>query len=40
MEFWDSYRRIGGRIAGPEEDRSSTGRSTESTNLVPGLLRV
>jgi hypothetical protein len=26
-------RRIRGRIAGPKEDRNSTGRPTESTNL-------
>jgi hypothetical protein len=30
---WDSYGRIGGRIAGPKRDRKSTGRPTESTNL-------
>jgi hypothetical protein len=36
MELGDSYgKRIGGRIAGPEWDRNSTGRSTESINLDP-----
>jgi hypothetical protein len=30
MQLVDSYKRIGGRIA---EDRNSTGRPTESTNL-------
>jgi hypothetical protein len=34
-EFRDSYGRIGGRIAGPREDRNSTGRPPESTNLDP-----
>ena len=33
MELRDSYGRIGGRIAGPKEDRHSTGRPTESTDL-------
>jgi hypothetical protein len=33
MELGDSYGRIGGRIVGPEGDRNSTGRPTESTNL-------
>jgi hypothetical protein len=41
MELGDSYRRIGGRIAGPEGDKNVTGRPTESTNLDPsGALRV
>jgi hypothetical protein len=35
MELGDSYGRIGRRIAGPEGDRNSTGRQTESTNLDP-----
>lgn len=26
MELWDSYRRRGGRIVGPERDRNSTER--------------
>jgi hypothetical protein len=34
----EAYGRIGGRIAGSEGDRNSTGRLTESTNLDP--LRV
>jgi hypothetical protein len=29
MELGDSYRRVGGEIAGPEGDRNSTGRPTE-----------
>jgi hypothetical protein len=33
MEVGDSYGRVGGRIEGPEWDRNSTGRPTESTNL-------
>jgi hypothetical protein len=33
MELGNSYRRIGERIGGPEEDSNSTGRSTESTSL-------
>jgi hypothetical protein len=32
---WDSYERIEGRIVGPDEDRNSTGRTKESTNLDP-----
>jgi hypothetical protein len=36
-ELGNSYRRIGGRIVGPEGDRNSTERPTESTNLDPGL---
>ena len=35
MEVRDSYGRVGGRIEGPEGDRNSTGRPTESTNLDP-----
>ena len=35
MELGDSYGRVGGRIMGPEGDRNSTGRSSESTNLDP-----
>jgi hypothetical protein len=31
----NSYGRIGGRIMGPEGDKNSTGRLTESTNLDP-----
>jgi hypothetical protein len=33
MKLGDSYGRIGGRIVGPEEDRNSIGRPTESSNL-------
>jgi hypothetical protein len=33
IELVDSYGRIGERITGPEGDRNSTGRPTESTNL-------
>jgi hypothetical protein len=29
----DTYRRVGRWIIGPEGDRNSTGRPTESTNL-------
>jgi hypothetical protein len=32
MELRDSYGKIGGRIAGPQGDRNSTGRPTDSTN--------
>ena len=35
MELGDSYGRIGGRIAGPEGDKNSTGRPSESTYLDP-----
>jgi hypothetical protein len=35
MELEDSYGRTGGRIAGPEGDRNSTGRPTFSANLDP-----
>jgi hypothetical protein len=35
MELGDSYEITGGRIVGPEWDRNSTVRSTESTNLDP-----
>jgi hypothetical protein len=35
MDLGDSYGRVRGRIEGPEGDRKSTGRSTESTNLDP-----
>jgi hypothetical protein len=30
-ELWDPYGKIGGMIEGPEGDRNSTGRPTEST---------
>ena len=33
MELLESCGRVGGRIEEPEEDRDSTGRPTESTNL-------
>ena len=32
VKLGDSYGKRGGRIVGPEEDRNSTGRPTESTN--------
>jgi hypothetical protein len=35
MELRHFCGRVGGRIAGPEEDRDSTGKPTESTNLDP-----
>jgi hypothetical protein len=35
IETEDSYRRNGGRIVGPEGNRNSIGRPTESTNLDP-----
>jgi hypothetical protein len=35
MEVRDSYGRIGGIIAGPERDRISTEKPTQSTNLDP-----
>jgi hypothetical protein len=35
MELEDSYGRIGGRTAGLEGDRNSTGKPTESNNLDP-----
>jgi hypothetical protein len=38
VELLESYGRVGGRIEGSEEDRDSTGRSTESTNLDPWEL--
>jgi hypothetical protein len=36
MELGDSYGRLEGRIVGPERDRNSIGRPTESMNLNPG----
>jgi hypothetical protein len=38
MELGNTYERIEGKIAGPERDRNSTGRPTESTNLDPQSL--
>ena len=35
MELGDSHVRAGGKTAGPEGDRNSAGRLTESTNLDP-----
>jgi hypothetical protein len=35
MKLKESYGRVGRKIKGPEEDRDSTGRPTESTNLDP-----
>ena len=40
MELRECYGRVRVRTEGPEEDRDSTGRPTESTNLDPwGTLR-
>ena len=38
MELGNSYGRIEERTVGPESDRNSTGRPTESTNLDPWRL--
>jgi hypothetical protein len=38
MKVGDSYESAGGRIEGPEGDRNSTGRPTESTSLDPWQL--
>ena len=38
MELGNSYGRIEERTVGPERDRNSTGRPTESTNLDPWRL--
>jgi hypothetical protein len=35
MELEDSCGRLGGKIVGPEGDRNSTKRPTESINLEP-----
>jgi hypothetical protein len=35
MELEDSDGRTGGSIMGPKEDRKSTGKPTESTNMDP-----
>ena len=35
MELGKSWGRVGGKTEGHEEDRDSTGRPTESTNLDP-----
>jgi hypothetical protein len=35
MELGESYGRIERKIEGPEEDKHSTGRPTESPNLNP-----
>jgi hypothetical protein len=35
IELEDSYRRLGGRIVGPEGVMNSTRRPTETTNLDP-----
>jgi hypothetical protein len=41
MKFRVSYERFDRRSRGSEEDRHSTGRPTESTNLDPwGLLKT
>lgn len=32
MGLEDAYGRIGGKMVGPEKDRNSTGRPTESPN--------
>lgn len=33
MELWESCGRLGGTLKGTDEERDSTGRPTESTNL-------
>jgi hypothetical protein len=38
MKVREPYGRVGGRIVGPEGDRNTTGRPTESTNLDPWEL--
>jgi hypothetical protein len=38
MELKESYGRVGRKIEEPKEDRDSTGRATESTNLDPWAL--
>jgi hypothetical protein len=38
MEFRESYGRVGGKIESPKEDRDSTGKHKESTNLDPSGL--
>jgi hypothetical protein len=35
MKLRESYRRVGRNTVGTEDDRYSTGRPTESTNLNP-----
>jgi len=35
MEHGESYRRVEGRIEGPDRDRNSSGRTTKSTSMVP-----
>jgi hypothetical protein len=35
MDLGESYGRVGRKIEGPKEDRDSTERPTESTNLDP-----
>ena len=35
MELGEPYGRAVGRIEGPEENKDSTGKPTESTNLDP-----
>jgi hypothetical protein len=39
MEIGESYRRVGRRTEGLEEERDPTGRPTESTNLDPWRLQ-
>ena len=39
MELWESYERVGRKIEGHEEDRDSTERPTESTDLDPWGLQ-
>jgi hypothetical protein len=38
MKLGESHRKVGRKLEGPEEDRDSTGRPTESTNLKPWWL--
>jgi hypothetical protein len=38
MELQESFRRVGRKTEGPEEDRDSTGRPRESTSLDPWWL--
>jgi hypothetical protein len=38
IELQDSYEKAGGRMEGPEGDRNSTGRPTESTDVDPAGL--
>jgi hypothetical protein len=35
MDLWNSYRRVGRKIEGCKENRNSSGRPREPTNLDP-----